>query len=175
MTAPVFRPSLLHELAELHRRVKILEAVPASSSGGFTPTSEKVAVCSTVNLNGTGSGVLAPWNGVKTGAVLIDVTTPTVPTFVATGTYAVAVWVDLVSTNSGTTGDFHAEIQFSTTHGALQFHGTCAARTQLFNPSISFCEVVTVTAGDIVEVTLSSKTGSTEQGAIENAFIVRLA
>lgn len=151
------------------------DPIPDWPTGGFTPTSEKVGFCSTVNLNGTGSRVLAPWDGIKTGATLINVATPTVPTFIAAGTYAVTVNADLSTTSSGSTGDMVGILEFASTHGALQFSATCPARTTVYNPSVSITAVVTVAAGAAFDLQLGSKTGSTESGSIENAFIVRLS
>lgn len=151
------------------------DPIPDWPTGGFTPTSVKIGPCSPVSLNGTGSRVNAPWDGTQTGTALIDISTPTVPTFIAAGTYAVTVNADLSTTSSGSTGDMVGILEFASTHGALQFSATCPARTTLYNPSLSISAVVTVAAGAAFDLQLGSKTGSTEDGSIENAFIVRLS
>lgn len=149
--------------------------IAIAAASAFVPTSVKVGFCSTVNMTGGGTRVLAPWDGTLTGTSLIDVSTPTAPTFIAAGTYAVTVWADCVTTTSSSTGHFVAEMFITSTHGTLQLNGTTPAAATVFNTSVSLCVVASVAAGAAFSLLVGSKTGSTEQGAIENALIVRLA
>jgi hypothetical protein len=158
-------------LTEVGQNIEI-----AASGSAFTPTSVFIAVCSSVNMNGTGTRVLAPWDGTKTGTTgLIDTTTATAPTIVAAGTYAISVWADCISTSSGSTGDFVAELTIASTHGTLLLYGTTRAATTVFNPSVSLSVIASVGAGAAFALNVGSKTSSTEQAEIENALIVRIA
>ena len=176
MTAPVQRQTLEATLADLHKRIRSLEAVKPT----FSTKMELLNGGAGNTMPADGSQVFLPWAHLG-GSSLLDLANPDIPVVKAAGNYEIAVWAADLAVSDYGAGSFLAKLTLDVAGAAIQMTGTAPLDTLVvggggtfLQPSVNLSSPYLFAAGDEIQVTGAQGSGVDHTGSIQFAVVVKL-
>lgn len=143
-----------------------------SAGGGVDPTHyQTISGSNYVNLPISGAAVNLPLDGISANQSYLDLSTPTTPTWLTGGVYAITASVDQPSIAADPTGGIFQSTMYGISSGGGDSIINTTAATTSYVPEHSHAAIWSVAAGDSFGFTAQQSSGILMKASVEITIV----